>query len=96
MACMVNVLRTVPGVSYSRSGVMPPAETPFVEYRWRGSKITFLAVGNGDNPDLAHVAFQVILNGLTTPGKEPDDMETGRITTLWYRRCGVNTSVLFE
>lgn len=111
MACMVDVLKAVPGVSSPRTGFVKVAldphshpgplildrrhpKAPFVDYLWRGSKVVFLAYG--DTSDTANVYFQVILNGLVTPGKEPDDLGTSNIERLWESRCGVEALSLFE
>ena len=98
-ACMLNVLKTVPGVSEPRVGTIPSSGVmvPFVEYHaaekasWaQPTRFVFQPTTNGT------IWFQALLPGLVSTGTDVDWHVTKFVVEKWSTRCGVQASVLFE
>jgi hypothetical protein len=103
-ACMVDVLKTVDGVTAPKAGYVWDSYSgplPFVRYSYpsrydhRATDVTFTADGRFlDDP--AKGQFMAGMSGLSSPGDEgPDDFGAKKIFKLWKDRCGVTGNISF-
>lgn len=106
--CMLNVLKTVTGVSDPRRGitvgipgqVLPPpgrVPRPYVEYRAdEEARWTTPTRFIYESSNKSAIFFQTVLPGMVSAGTTPDTHVTDIVIKRWKARCGVQTSVLFE
>jgi hypothetical protein len=103
-ACMVDVLKTVDGVTVPKAGYVWDSHNgplPFVRYTFpsrhdrKATAVTFTGDGRFlDDP--AKGQFVATMSGLFSPGdKGPDDFGAMKIFKLWKERCGVTGNISF-
>ena len=100
-ACMVDVLKTVDGVTAPKAGYAWDPEggpVPFVRYTYpsrhdhRATDITFTA--SGDLLSNGRFVFGTEMSGLFSPAdKGPDTFGAEKIMPLWKDRCGVEADI---
>ena len=98
--CMVDVLRTVDGVTAPSIGFFQDPDfgpSPFVRYNYpgpdgRSAEVTFVA--QGDLADPGKWAFVAQMSGLHGPGG-PYVYGADKFMTPWHDRCHVETRILF-
>jgi len=108
-ACMLKVLKTVPGVSNPRQGItvgipgqVLPAPgripRPYVEYEAAEmahwtAPTRFIFESASKN----EIYFQTMLPGMvSSPTSMPDTHITDVVTKKWKAQCGVQAGILFE
>ncbi|OOG43581.1 hypothetical protein B0E51_01980 [Rhodanobacter sp. C05] len=98
-ACMLRVLKVMPGVSQAVLGEAKSngATRPFIEYRaaegarWKQPTRFTLQQSSG-----SHFSFMAVLPGLVTPGSDVDAHVTNAVVKKWETQCGAEANVLFE
>jgi hypothetical protein len=106
--CMLKVLKTVPGVSDPKQGVIVgiPGQVlpapgrvprPYVEYRAaEDARWTTPTRFIFEYSNKSVIYFQAVLPGMVRVGTTPDTHVTDIVTKRWQARCGVQAAVLFE
>jgi hypothetical protein len=98
--CMLDVLKTVPGVSDARLGISQSEgwTHPFLEYRAeekaRWVQPTRFDVQKPKGADNGHYTFIALLPGLVTEGEEVDAHVTREVVVRWREKCGVSAITL--
>lgn len=99
--CMLNVLRTTPGVDHVRSEMsQTDGHAAFLEYRYHESNghigvVRFVAYQSPNSKD--SVYFLAVLNGLMTPGGQgSSEFGATKIARLWKLKCHVSAYTLYE
>ena len=108
-ACMLKVLKTVPGVSNPRQGItvgipgqVQPAPgripRPYVEYRAaEEARWTTPTRFIFESASRNEIYFQTMLPGMvSTPSSMPDTHITDVVTKKWKEQCGVQADILLE
>ena len=103
MQCMESVLHNLPSISQVKSGVLniDGQVHPFVQYYYRASRPAWQSgyvrfIGSNASKTGATRTYLARINGLATPGTEPEDYGTRLVVEQWRLACKVDANALWE